>query len=458
MSGKLFAVPNLDARDEVMLPPEHVKWFTAEPESVLSIHRVRDVRHSLKHLRIGLDDKAITHFLTRIVNDSLSKNLDLMHESMYSEICTAVQGTLAKCDDSWQPFNVYNTVRDINSKVMARLMFGSPICHDEEFLASYHGFLNTIGISVMVIGQLPAVLRGLVGPFFSIPLWYFNRRLQKVVLPVVRKRLSRVEDPVGDENDVLAECIKSTLKDEALRKESSAEMLIQQTLGLAFSSTFPTSSHLAHMVLDLVSCSSFSQVYQELRTEVEAVFKSEEDWSNAAKLKELVLMNSAIRESLRLHPPLINGLTREVVRPGGLELPGGTRVPRGTWVGVPIYSIHTDSRFYSDPKEYQPFRFVESSNPPSVPENQEDEKRQDGRRLHAGQTTDRYLGWGYGRGACPGRWLVVHLTQLIMAKIILDYDMEAIEAAPDIYVLGDSPMPPLSQTIMLRRRQSALKC
>lgn len=232
MSGKLFAIPNLDARDEVMLPPEHVKWFTAEPESVLSIHRVRDVRHSLKHLRIGLDDKAIVHFLTRIVNDSLSKNLDLMHEIMYDEICTAVKGTLAKCDDTWQPFNVYNTVRDINSKVMARLMFGSPICHNEEFLESYHGFMNTIGISVMVIGQLPAILRGLVGPFFSIPLWYFNRRLQKVVLPVVRKRLSRVENPVGDENDVLAQCIKSTLKDEALRKESSAEMLIQQTLGL----------------------------------------------------------------------------------------------------------------------------------------------------------------------------------------------------------------------------------
>lgn len=73
---------------------------------------------------------------------------------------------------------------------------------------------------------------------------------------------------------------------------------------------------------------------------------------------KLILTDSAIRESLRYHSILIKGLTKEVVCEGGLELPDGTHIPRGSWIGIPVLGLHLDGRFYPDPRHYDPFRFA----------------------------------------------------------------------------------------------------
>jgi cytochrome P450 len=153
--------------------------------------------------------------------------------------------------------------------------------------------------------------------------------------------------------------------------------------------------------LDIVTCSSDARAYERLREEAESVFQTTKDWEDAPMLKRLVLMNSAIRESLRFHPPLINGLTREVVKPDGLRLPEGTLIPQGTWIGVPIYSVHTDGRFYPNGSVYDPFRFIEPYKAPVAPASEETSSKKGGqsKEQHAGQTSDRYLGWGYGRHA-----------------------------------------------------------
>jgi hypothetical protein len=238
-SGRPFFVPNLDFRDEMMLPPEHIRWFAAQQESDLSTHKVRDIRHPLKHLRIGMDDKSTTLFLTKVVNDTFTRKLDMLHEAMYDEVRSSVGDVLGKSGTVWQTLNIYDTVQEINSRVVTRIMFGAPICRDPHFLRSYRKFMTTIGIGAMVINQLPAPLRAIAGPLFGIPLWYYQRKILKFLVPVVQRRLSDMEkkdNGVGDDNDddVLAQCIRSTLKDKNLRDVVSPTMLVQQTLGLVF--------------------------------------------------------------------------------------------------------------------------------------------------------------------------------------------------------------------------------
>jgi hypothetical protein len=41
----------------------------------------------------------------------------------------------------------------------------------------------------------------------------------------------------------------------------------------------------------------------------------------------------------------------------------------------------------------------------------------------------------------------------MMAYIVINYDMQATGPAPKMTVLGDSPLPPLSETIKVRRRE-----
>ena len=108
------------------------------------------------------------------------------------------------------------------------------------------------------------------------------------------------------------------------------------------------------------------------------------------------MADSVIRESLRYHPILIKGLTKEVVPSGGLQLPDGTHMPQGGWVGIPVLGIHRDENYYRNPDEYQPYRYIKASTDEKIgfqkPVSWEDE-------LEAGKPTTTYLGFGYGRHA-----------------------------------------------------------
>lgn len=144
------------------------------------------------------------------------------------------------------------------------------------------------------------------------------------------------------------------------------------------------------------------QAYESLREEAATLIKSDADWNNGAIFRKLTLADSAIRESLRYHPILIKGLTKEVVRSEGLKLPDGTHIPRGGWIGIPVLGIHMDDRFYPNPQDYDPFRFVK------LKQDREKSQRKEGstekrtntmRDLDAGQPSSTYLGFGYGRHA-----------------------------------------------------------
>ena len=149
------------------------------------------------------------------------------------------------------------------------------------------------------------------------------------------------------------------------------------------------------------------QVLPKLRHEAETTLQGDEDpWQKLATFRKQVLADSVIRESLRLHPILIKGLTKEVVSPTGLQLPDGTHMPLGGWVGIPVLGIHQDEKFYPQANLYQPFRFVKKRDvTPSRSSSDELQQPAEARvgayedELEAAKPTTTYLGFGYGRHA-----------------------------------------------------------
>lgn len=158
-----------------------------------------------------------------------------------------------------------------------------------------------------------------------------------------------------------------------------------------------TTIQLSNILLDILGTAPELNVCDKLREETDSVLKAEGDWHNPASFNRLVVCDSVIRESLRCHPILIKGLTKEVVPIDGIQLPNGTHVPRGTWLGVPVLGIHRDERFYPEPSTYDPYRFSrlkqeregEHQNRTSVSSGE----------LDAASTSASFLGFGYGRHA-----------------------------------------------------------
>lgn len=169
-----------------------------------------------------------------------------------------------------------------------------------------------------------------------------------------------------------------------------------------------TMATLTNFFLDLMSSPPELGYYESIQEEAAAVFKTEEDWASSASLMKLRLGDSAIRESLRKNVQLTRGLMREVMPKDGIELPDGRNLPQGTWVGVSVPGVHSDNRFYSNPDNFEPFRFAkrdlvttETQKTPIIENDGINTGKASSDRKHVGlaTTSDIFLGFGYGRSA-----------------------------------------------------------
>ncbi|KIM19740.1 hypothetical protein M408DRAFT_83114, partial [Serendipita vermifera MAFF 305830] len=97
----------------------------------------------------------------------------------------------------------------------------------------------------------------------------------------------------------------------------------------------------------------------------------------------------------------------------------GVTLPVGTFVAAHLYGTHRDGATYERPEEFDGYRFVEEKN-----------KGEDGEKapLKARQTmyttSKTYLPFGHGRHACPGRFFAAMELKLLMAYMIVNYDMK----------------------------------
>lgn len=97
--------------------------------------------------------------------------------------------------------------------------------------------------------------------------------------------------------------------------------------------------------------------FDRAAAEVRSKFSSVDEIVMGAALTSCEYLYACINEALRMSPPVGLALWREVIVPGGMTL-DGKRIPQGTDVGVPLYSIHHDEKYYKDPWTYRPERWL----------------------------------------------------------------------------------------------------
>ena len=111
-----------------------------------------------------------------------------------------------------------------------------------------------------------------------------------------------------------------------------------------------------------------------------------------ANLDDLTFTEHVVREALRLYPPVYS-LYRQSREPVVL---GGYRVDPDVTLQLPIYSLHRDGRYWSDPESFQPDRWSE---------------RDDDRPEYA------YFPFGGGPRHCIGMRFAMIELQLVLATL-----------------------------------------
>lgn len=104
---------------------------------------------------------------------------------------------------------------------------------------------------------------------------------------------------------------------------------------------------------------------------------------------------------------------RRVEKP--LYLPSlGITLEAGSYICMPANLIHRDPEFYHNPDSFDGYRFYNAIS-----------GHNNSKRSIA--STTEYMPFGVGPQICPGRLLGVRLSQLILAKILQNYDLRKIE-------------------------------
>lgn len=144
---------------------------------------------------------------------------------------------------------------------------------------------------------------------------------------------------------------------------------------------------------------------KQLRLREEIIYIVERDGERTYHgIMEAKFLDAVISETLRMYGPIPvtdRQCTKEYNLPGTDVI-----IPKGMVVIVPIYSIHHDKRFWPEPKQFCPERFL--------PEN----------KAHIRSGT--YMPFGSGPRSCIGMRFGLMATKLAIAKIVLEFNLSCV--------------------------------
>ncbi|KAJ4286868.1 hypothetical protein N0V88_007881 [Collariella sp. IMI 366227] len=445
-------LPTFHFPNQVLLPRSETQFVTDQPDSVLDIHshtiEVLQSDYTLADpslIRNPLHHKLIATTLTSQIGNLVPEVAEetawgFEHEvgspAEYKEVC------------------VYEAMRKILAYATNRVAVGAPMCRDPDLLRESTAHAQEVPLMAQILRLFWKPLRPAIASVLTLPIQLRMWRFEKIVLPLIERRLAdyeaRTRDPedktLGPEpNDFLQWCIKQAreIGDPHL---STPRMLAGRLLFLDFAAILTSSVTLSGAVFDLAA--GKPKDIDELREEIEGVLAEEGGKWNKQALSKMHKLDSMMRESARLNSFVTIGLARTVVAENGLVTPSGVRIPRGTCVIVPSYVVLQDSDVYPEAQEFKPFRFVNHGEQ-STGEGVGDAKRAG--KAFASTSTD-YLAFGHGRNACPGRFFAANELKLMVAHLVLNYDMEMGRSRPQNTWIMGFRLPPLDATVRMKKR------
>ncbi|RAH74829.1 cytochrome P450 [Aspergillus aculeatinus CBS 121060] len=451
-NNKPFVMPSVNEGDEVLLPikESNAILFAKETEFSFKAHILDFFQLAYTSWPLAFAEKY--DFYVKLISKDLSETLKTpsVAASLAEEARACLSEFWGEDTENWVQVPLYSFMEKTAGRMINVLAIGPGNSDDKALLAALTHCSNAIVFGANVIKAFPAFLHPVVGPLVGLVNRYYERVFHAHLKPIIEKKIQDQKE--ASDPDVLKQTLKT--------KGSLLDLLIQAgmrskwpmeltTMWLAyriFMINFPgvhTSGVSATSVLlDILSYSDENLV--GLLCEEMQSIPSDGSWT-AEDLQKAVLLESAVKESLRLNGINAVSPTRKVVAPNGVKLGNGLHLPFSTKVGIPQYALHRDQDVYPSPDQYNPFRFY-------APHTPTEERRNN--LITA--TSDTYVVFGHGRRQCPGRWIFAHIFKVLMAEMLLKYDIQPMQTRPKIHRWGRFQLPPVTTKLTVRRKEDII--
>ncbi|KXT00227.1 hypothetical protein AC579_8540 [Pseudocercospora musae] len=386
-----------------------------------------------------------------VVKNQLTRKLPLITADVQAELALGfAQQWQLNDDHEWRTVPAFETCGSIISRGANRVFCGAELCGNEDFLKHIGHYIEGAVRTGSILNLFPQWMRPLAGPIIA-------RRLMReplhacrqMALPVIQDRVQKTLCSVRDQevhNDALQWVIEGCIKCGDPR-QLDADRILRRLLGINVVALHTTSITVVNALLDLYSSPHAAEYVEGLREECFRVLRSYGGEWRKEVVNELFRIDSAIKESMRLNAIFTVGAIREVTKKDGVDLGDGLRVPYGVRIAAPSVAIHRDQHFYANPYEYHAFRFSRSREQLDA-----DKADVDKRSQGMVTTSESFLAFGAGRQACPGRFFASQEMKLMLAHIVMNYDVKLPGPRPKNYDFKHASVPDPRSQLMIRRR------
>ncbi|KAK8108933.1 hypothetical protein PG984_014734 [Apiospora sp. TS-2023a] len=244
----------------------------------------------------------------------------------------------------------------------------------------------------------------------------FRGRYLSIIEEMIRQRTAMAKDAKHD----LYSFVADALDDKSVGGLRQSDLWAESNLFLTAAGD-TTKTALSGTLFYL---SRNPDAYRKLSAEIRHTFQSGNDIRGSA-LAGCRYLRACIDESLRLASPASGTLWRELGADSNTEsyIIDGHVVPRGTVVGVNIYSIHHNPEYFPDPFSFRPERWLDDSAYSS-----------EAKKAMA----DAFTPFLTGARGCAGKTMAYMEVGLVIAKTLWYFDFEP-STGPLGHIGGGNP-------------------
>ncbi|XXG99667.1 hypothetical protein Hte_006008 [Hypoxylon texense] len=232
------------------------------------------------------------------------------------------------------------------------------------------------------------------------------RKLREPYLALVQKMIgSRMAEGASAKHDLFSHVAHALSADAESGGLRDSELWSEANLFLtAAGDTVKTSLSATFFYL-----SRNANAYENLAEEIRTTFLRGSE-INGPAIAGCRYLRACIDEALRMSPPVSSILWREQAPETGNQpfVVDGHVIPKGTVVGVNVYSLHHSEEYFPDSFAYRPERWLEEQQDPEAK-----------RRMR-----DAFIPFSLGPRGCAGRSMAYLETGLAVAKVLWYFDFE----------------------------------
>ncbi|KAH7048407.1 cytochrome P450 [Macrophomina phaseolina] len=448
--GKMFVTIDQTGRPQVFISPAHLEEALKFDGTALDEHSFFPMTIAEKYTFGGYGQPIGINGQHVVCIRGLTRNMHRLSEDLSDETQYAL-GKYWGHEAEWKEVKLVETCKFLTGAVTSRMLVGQKLCRNEEYLDVSLRWNNSLMLTAGLINLFPDSLQPIVAPLLMIHTKRLTDQGLKFLAPPAQNRIADRKTHIADKSAGWEEPYDymKFLLDEPSGFNNCMDndpiALARGVMMINAAAFFASAYGVVNALLDILSAPAELDLVAKLRAECAAVARDATDnLTSKVGINKLLHLDSVVRESMRYNALDYTAMHRYVKPAEGFTFSSGEHLPQGTHLVFPSGPYQHEDELYPDGDKFEPFRFSEAKDDAPM--------HHVNGPVSAVSTGKYHFPWGIGKSQCPGRFFAVHEIKIILAHILLNYDMKPLQKRPANTPIGTFALPDEKVTISIRRR------